>query len=283
MSAAAPQGPPEVTVERAWTRRDAVIYALGVGAGGLDRVAELPYCLEEEPELAVLPTYGTVLARRGEGLLEALGVDRATAQIVHGEQHLAIHRPIPPEGTLQAVSRLVACVPKRRGTVVWAQTDAVLADKPLLTSWSASFVRGAVLDGFGLAPDLPSTELDPAADDVVSVEQGTQQEQALWYRLSGDLNPLHTDDAVARRGGFEVPILHGLCTFGFAARHLLSRAGSGSGLLRIGGRFRSPVLPGERLRTRIWEGEAGRRAFDVVSSSGAIAISRGYAEVTVNE
>jgi acyl dehydratase len=267
-----------MTEERSWTARDAVIYALGVGAGAKDRQAELPQTCEEDPELQVIPSYGTVLARRAEGLLEHLGVDRTTAKIVHGEQHLELHRDIPAHGTLHATSRIVACSTKSTGTVVWARTEASHEGRPLLTSHSASFVRGASLSPFGTAPDLPTAEFE-LGPGVRTIEQATRPEQALWYRLSGDLNPLHVDDDVARDAGFEVPILHGLCTFGFATRHLMSTVPDGHRLRRIGGRFRGPVLPGEGLTTRLRWDTASSATFDVVSTSGVQAISRGYAEV----
>lgn len=262
--------------QRTWSARDSVIYALGVGAGAEQRQADLRYTCEESPELEVVPSFGTVLARRVDGLLEQIGVDRSTAKIVHGEQHLELHTDIPVSGTIRVTSRVVACLAKATGAVVWTRTDASLADKPLLTSHSASFVRDAAPVPFGAAPELPTEEFDhrPGTE---SVEQETRPEQALWYRLSGDLNPLHVDEAFARGAGFDIPILHGLCTFGFATRHLMSTAPAGHRLRRIGGRFRAPVTPGERLTTRFRAGVDGDVEFDVVSSSGAQAISRGYA------
>jgi acyl dehydratase len=236
-----------------YSDRETILYALGVGMGR-DPLgeAELDY-VYERGALKTVPTLASVLTR--SALLRDSGFDYS--KVLHGEQRLALHRPLPPSGQLIADSRVVAAYDKGpdKGAVILTETSvrSVADGAPLFTVGSTVFARGD--GGFGgpagSGPE-PHRLPERAPDLVVALE--TRPDQALLYRLSGDRNPLHADPALARRVGFPAPILHGLCTYGTACRAVLQSV-CGYDHTRITGfdvRFSSPVYPGETIATEIW-------------------------------
>jgi acyl dehydratase len=236
-----------------YSDRETILYALGVGFGRdpLDE-AELDY-VYERGALKTVPTLASVLTR--VALLRDCGYDYS--KVLHGEQRLTLHRPLPPAGKLIADSRVVAAYDKGRdkGAVILAETKVRSAEDgtPLFTLGSTVFARGD--GGFGgPAGSGPEPHRLPArAPDLVCALE-TRPDQALLYRLSGDRNPLHADPALAKRVGFPAPILHGLGTYGTACRAVL-QAVCGYDHTRIAsfdGRFSSPVYPGETIATEIW-------------------------------
>ncbi|HEX2383020.1 MAG TPA: MaoC/PaaZ C-terminal domain-containing protein [Acidimicrobiales bacterium] len=257
--------------ERSWNSKDAILYALGVGCG----VDDLPFTTENTQgvEQQVLPTMGVVLPVGGRGAWDELG-DVNWTMLVHGEQAIELHTPIPVEGTCRSVTTVTGIYDKGSGAVVVTETESVDANtgEPLFTTRSAAFIRGE--GGWGgdrgpSAGDRPQApEREP--DHVVKYETG--RDQALIYRLSGDRNPLHSDPAFAHAAGFDTPILHGLCTYGFTGRALLhTLCGSDPSKFKsMEGRFSSPVFPGDELTISMWltgDGEAifqTRRPGDVV-------------------
>ncbi len=257
--------------ENSWTSKDAILYALGVGAG----VDELQFTTENTQgvEQQVLPTMGVVLGVGGRGAWDALGEVNWT-MLVHGEQAIELHQPIPVNGTARSVTEVVGVYDKGSGAVVATQTtsvDATTGD-PLFTTRSAAFIRGEGGWGGDRGPsgsDRP-TRPERAPDHVVKYQ--TAIDQALLYRLSGDRNPLHSDPSFAHAAGFDRPILHGLCTYGFTGRALLhTLCGSDPTRFRsMEARFSSPVFPGDELTISMWitgDGEAvfqTRRPGDVV-------------------
>jgi acyl dehydratase len=184
--------------------------------------------------------------------------------LVHGQQAVTLHRPIPVSGTAVLTGRIVAMYDKGKAAVVVTATDAVdKADgKTLWTSTNSLFIRGEGGWGGDRGPSGPQNVPPDRAPDF-EVTYQTTKDQALVYRLNGDRNPLHSDPSFAQMGGFDQPILHGLCTYGFTGRALLhSLCGGDSDKFRhIEGRFASPVLPGEALTIRIWKTEAGQAVF----------------------
>ena len=237
----------------AYTDRETMLYALGVGMGRdpLDE-KELPYVFESG-ELKTVPSMASVLAR--VPLLKDCGYDYT--KVLHGEQKLTLHRTLPPQGELIADSRVTAAYDKGpgKGAVILTETRVRLASdgQPLFTQQSTTFARGdggyGGPAGSGPAPH-PIPERKP--DRTVTLE--TRKDQALLYRLNGDRNPLHADPALARRVGFLVPILHGLCTYGTACRAILGSV-AGYDHTRITGfdvRFSAPVYPGESIATDLW-------------------------------
>lgn len=245
--------------EHSWDERDTMLYALGVGAGTND----LAFTTENsrDVDLQALPTMGVVLSTGGFGALRAVG-EFNPAMLVHGEQRIEVHGPIPARGTVRNVGEVTAVWDKGSGAVVeLASTGTDTATgKPLFTSTAALFIRGE--GGFG-GERGPSGKRNVAPDTEPdhTVTHTTSPDQALVYRLSGDRNPLHSDPAFASMAGFDRPILHGLCTYGFAGRALLgSLCGNDPArFTSMEGRFSASVFPGEQLTTRIWvtgDGEA---------------------------
>lgn len=256
------------------TRRDTMLYALGVGATDLDHVYE--------ENLQALPTMAVVLA--GPGFFwrdPALGAD--WKKILHGEQMLTLHRPLPVEGVFVGTTRFEAIEDKGpdKGAIVLVARDIAAEDgTPLATARAKTFLRGD--GGCGSAgPPLPVPPAVPERAPDAVVPLPTAPGQALIYRLSGDYNPLHIDPAVARAGGFAAPILHGLCTYGVVGRALLAHlAGrAGTRLTRIDARFSSPVYPGETIVTDIWETAPGRLAFRArVAERDVVVLTNGVGE-----
>jgi acyl dehydratase len=268
--------------ERSWTSADALLYAVAVGAGLGDPLRELEFTTENSAgiEQKVLPTFGVLVARGAAG--RSLGsFDRA--MLVHAEQAFELHRPLPVAGTARTTSTVTGIYDKGSGALVVTENAAVDAESgdPLVTSRSSAFIRGE--GGFGgeRGPRDGSEQWErPGRDPDLRVEQPTRPEQALLYRLTGDRNPLHTDPRFAARGGFDRPILHGMCTYGITGRALL-HALCDSDPARFGSmsaRFTRPVLPGETLVVSIWR-EDGGAMFQTAKQDGTVVIDRGRMRV----
>jgi acyl dehydratase len=261
---------------RSWDSKDALLYAVGVGAGLGDPLAELEFTTENSQgiEQRVLPTFGVLIAQaRGA---RSLG-DFNHAMLVHAEQYVELHRPLPVAGTVRTVSTVTGIYDKGSGALVASENHAVEVEtgEPLITTRGGTFIRGE--GGFGgeRGTDPPWERPDRAADHTVVLE--TRPEQALIYRLSGDRNPLHVDPKFAARGGFDRPILHGLCTYGVTGRALLHSL-CGSDPARFGsmyGRFSRPVWPGDTLTVSIWEDGDGAALFQTTRPGGVVVIDRG--------
>jgi acyl dehydratase len=195
-------------------------------------------------------------------VMDALAKTRGDfATVVHGGQSLRVHRPIPPKGTLVTTATLKAVYDMKKFAQAVAETKTTLDDgEPLFdTSWSIIYRTGGGFDG----PRPPKTEtVNPPKDRPADfhVELETSAEQALLYRLSGDLNPLHADPAFAAGVGFtQGPILHGLCSYGFLARAIIRGAcgGDATKLLQLDAQFRRPVWPGDTIVVDGWHLEPG--------------------------
>ncbi|MCD9154509.1 MaoC/PaaZ C-terminal domain-containing protein [Aeromicrobium duanguangcaii] len=267
-------------VEKSWTSTDALLYALGVGAGHDNPLEDLAYTTEHGPPdgggQKVVPSYGVMLTWGTRG--RKLG-DFDPAMLVHAEQAIELHRPLPPQGTVSITSTVTSIEDKRSGALVRSAAEAVLVEtgEPLVTSRSGIFIRGE--GGFGgqatAAPDDTVPDRDPDERIVTASWPG----QALLYRLSGDRNPLHSDPSFAARGGFPRPILHGLCTYGITCRSLVDAVAKGDGdaMRSMSGRFSAPVLPGDELTVEVWDVDAGLVAFRVRRTDGTVVIDRGRA------
>ncbi|WP_018803102.1 MaoC/PaaZ C-terminal domain-containing protein [Salinispora arenicola] len=233
-----------------WDSTDVLLYHLALGAGA----DELSYVYEGALR-GVLPTFATVattLRDTEPPSVRMPGIDVDLTRVVHGSQELELHQPIPSKGRCVAQSRIAAVYDKGTAAVVVTETTT-----ELFTSRISIFVKGE--GGFG-GERGPATRVsvpDRAPDAVVL--SPTDPRQALWYRLCGDRNPLHVDPTFASRAGFPRPILHGLCTYGIAAKAAVD-AMLGGDPQRVSGyraRFAGVVFPGETLRTRLWH-EDGR-------------------------
>lgn len=272
-------------IEQAYTVRDTMLYALGVGCGAdpLDAL-DLPYVYERD--LQALPSMATVLGSPGFWLGQPdTGVD--WRQVLHGEQSIEMHRPLAPAGRVVGRNRVEEIIDKGpgRGALIYVRRDLEDADtgEPVCTIRLTSFARGD--GGFGgpAGPLKAVHRLPERAPDHVC-ERVTWLHSALLYRLNGDYNPLHADPEVARAGGFARPILHGLCTYGVACRALVRTVcgNQAARVRRLDVRFSAPVYPGDTLRTEIWDEGPGRAGFRVRAvESDRVAIDNGlllYAE-----
>jgi acyl dehydratase len=242
-------------IEHTYTDKDTILYALGLGCGSdPDAPDDLRFVYERG--LLALPTMAVVLAHPGNWLES----DESTAdysKVLHGEQSLTLHRPIPPVGTVVGRTRIVDLLDKGKDKGAILYTERTILDKAsgasIATMASTTMLRGD--GGWGGKPG-PQPAPHPLPDGAPerTVDLRTHANSALIYRLSGDRNPLHADPNAAAAGGFRTPILHGLCTFGVAGRALV-RACCGGDPARLKSmqvRFSAPVFPGETIRTEIW-------------------------------
>lgn len=255
--------------EASWNSKDCLLYALGVGAGAADPTgAELEFTTENSEGIThhALPTMCVVIpgSAPGESPLKPLG-DPNFATLLHGEQAITVHKPLPVEATVNAVTQIAEIWDKGKAAVVVLETTATdTADgQPMYTTRSKLFFRGE--GGWGGDPGPRGTVAMPErSPDHVATAQ-TRTDQALLYRLNGDHNPLHSDPKFAAMGGFDRPILHGLCTYGTTGRLLLHHLcdGDPSRFNGMDARFSSPVMPGDQLDVHIWS-EADRTMFRTV-------------------
>ena len=235
-----------------------MLYGLSIGLGGdpLDE-RQLRYVLEDGAGgPRAFPTLAVVLATPALWFREPR-FQMDWRRVLQGEQHLAVHEPIPPEGRVTARFRVVEIDDKgpEKGAIIHTERSLRSADTGALlaTLRQSTFARGD--GGFGGDnTSRPTTWARPGRPPDHICELPTPLNAALIYRLTGDRNPLHADPAVARDAGFERPILHGLCTYGVIA-HALVRTVAGYDAVRLrqlGGRFAAPVTPGETISTRVW-------------------------------
>jgi acyl dehydratase len=242
-------------VERTYTERDPIFYALSLGVGQDPVNAdELPFVYEDNTK--VLPTFPVVAAQPGFWARELdSGID--WVKVVHGEHDLVLHSPMPARGTVRSHTRVIEVIDKGAGKGALVISRRQLNDKATgqlyATITQTTFCRGD--GGFGgpprTAPEphaLPTRAPDAVCDLV------TRPEMALLYRWNADMNPLHADPAIAKAAGFGRPILHGLATFGVSGHAILKTlCGYDPGRFRsMAVRFSAPVYPGEAIRTEMW-------------------------------
>ncbi|MDW7729735.1 MAG: MaoC/PaaZ C-terminal domain-containing protein [Bacillota bacterium] len=238
-------------LEYVYSTRDVILYALGIGAGAEPDELKFVY----EGELETIPTYG-VIPPFGAlmGIVGMEGMDFNLAMLLHGEQYLELYRPIPAEGKLISYPKISGIYDKVKGALVEIDVETKTSKgESIFMNRFSTFIRGE--GGFGgeRGPD-PGNEPPDRSPDC-TVEMKTAPQQALLYRLSGDFNPLHADPSFAAMGGFEKPILHGLCTFGFAGRAVLKNYCNNdpSKFRAIKVRFSRHVYPGETIVTEMWK------------------------------
>ena len=245
--------------DAAWTKDQVILYHLGIGAGvPATDPNELTYTYEGS--LKVLPTFGVipVFGAFMGGMAGVPGLDINPIMVLHGEQDLEVHKAIPVEAKVKNEGKVAALYDKGKGAVVILEVET--KDEGGDTIWVnrfSIFARGE--GGFGGDPGPKAGNLPPerAPDNVV--ESPTLPQQALLYRLSGDKNPLHCDPEFAKMGGFDKPILHGLCTYGVVCKAVVDRvlAGDCAKVARYQARFAGVVFPGETIVTSIWR-EGGK-------------------------
>lgn len=263
--------------QSSWTSKDSLLYALGVGAG----VEELAFTTENSMNVdqRALPTQVVTLADFS-GAFANVGSFNP-AMLVHGEQRIELHRELPVAGAVVTTGEITRILDKVKGAVIEVTARSVDADtnEPMFTNVMSVFIRGEGGWGGDRGPSEPrNVAPDREADARITYQ--TSPDQALLYRLSGDRNPLHSDPSFAAMAGFDRPILHGLCTYGFTGRALLSALcdGDPSSLRSMEGRFSSPVFPGEALTIELWRG-AGGAVFRTLGQDGRVVIDNGGVSV----
>lgn len=264
-------GPYEYT----FSERDLIIYALGIGF----TKRNLEYVYEGAKDFKAFPTYGVILPSNA-GAEAFLSTQANFAMVVHGEQGLQIHNPLPRKGTVQTTTTLEGVYDKGSGALIVMRFDTrEKGGAPVCTNWVSAFVRGS--GGFG-GPAQPKKEVlpIPPKDPDVLLDAQTDVNQAALYRLSGDRNPLHIDPAVAKRVGFQEPILHGLCSYGVVCRRFVQEVLKGdSGKVKsYSARFSSPVIPGEKLQVKVWQANPNLCLLEVFNSKGDAVIRNGVIE-----
>lgn len=261
--------------------KDCILYALGIGfAENPTNRAELPFVFEE-PELMVVPSMAAVLASPGFWARDPdVGID--WRRFLHAEQEIIFHRPLFPEAVVYAKTRVDRIIDKGAGKGALIYLERVIQDQEgdLATVRVVNFARGNGGCGGDFGPQPPPHAI-PDGPPERTFETHTDPRSALFYRLSGDPNPIHVDPDMAAAGGFDRPILHGLCSFGIATRAILaSYCDYDPGRLRsIKLRFSKPVYPGETMRVDMW------RIGDVISfratvaDRGVVTLDHGRAEI----
>ena len=262
---------------RTWDSKDCLLYSLGVGAGAADPSrAELEFTTENSTGIdqRVMPTMAVVLNAGG---LDFSAVGQINLFLMlHGEQGITLHREIPVAGTLQSTTTVTGIWDKGKGAVIEFESVSVLADtkEALFTTRMSLFARGEGGWGGDRGPNKVVEIPSGTPDHQVTYQ--TRSDQALLYRLNGDRNPLHADPTFAKAGGFDKPILHGLCTYGFTGRALLHEL-CGSDPARFGSmdvRFSSPVMPGEALTVKMWDTDGGA-LFQTLGQDGRTVLDAG--------
>jgi acyl dehydratase len=272
-------GPPRITHQR-FTQRDAILYALGIGVGQTGEEDDLQFVYESR--LQAFPTLAIVLAAPPFWLDDpAYGID--WKKVVNAGQEMILEGPLPVEGSVSTELRIDALWDKGPAKGALMCSSRRLRDEHgtvLATVHQTHLLRGN--GGFGGVDQPPAEETPPPARPPdASIDLPTHIEQALLYRLSGDLNPLHIDPEVARAAGFDRPILHGSCTFGIVARAVLKAAAGNrpQALRRFGARFSKPVYPGDTIRTQVWQ-DGTRVWFRAIAiERDVVVLDRGMAEL----
>ncbi|MBP7701154.1 MAG: MaoC family dehydratase N-terminal domain-containing protein [Phenylobacterium sp.] len=244
--------------------KDVMLYALGVGMAR-DQMNETELAFVYEKNLKVIPTAATVLAsgmRGAVGPAPEMPAGHRPSQInflmvVHGEQKVELHKPLSASGTYTAQGRTVGAYDKGAGKGAVIINETVWTDEAgekVATLTGSTFARGD--GGFGGPSEgAPEPHVVPTRAPDISVDFDTRDDQALLYRLNGDRNPLHSDPEVAKKAGFDKPILHGLCTYGITCRAILQEVVNfdPDQIYSHQARFSAPVIPGDTITVDIWK------------------------------
>lgn len=279
----------ELVLESAYDERDLALYALGIGAARdpMDK-GELKYVYELGGDFGALPTWGAMpqlnamLAAAKKGGLELPGMSFGFDRLLHGEQYMELKKPLPPHAKLKHVFRFKQAFDKAPNAVItFAISTQDESGEEIAYNEMTSFVKGAGGWGGDRGPSGESNVPPERAPDAV-IEEKTDANQTLLYRLSGDWNPLHADPDFARAFGFEKPILHGMCTFGYCGRHVIKAfcGNDGRYFKSIKVRFAKSVFPGDTLVTRMWKESDTRIVFETsVKERNEVVIKNAVVEL----
>jgi acyl dehydratase len=270
--------------ETRWAADDIILYHLAVGAGVPPTDPnELDYTYERG--LKVLPTYGvTQVAGLMAKAVRVPGLEFDVARLLHGEHDLQVLRPLPIDAQVTTTSRIAEIYDKRTAAIVVVEFDTRAAGETLMRNRFSLFLRGE--GGFGGTAGPTQVARRAGRPPDVVVEVATMPQQALLYRLTGDKHPLHADPRYAAKGGFDRPILHGLCTYGIACKAAVDRVlgGDTSRVSRFQARFAGVVYPGETVVTSMWdEGSGVLVEAEVKERPGAPVLTNGLVTVGTPE
>lgn len=283
---------PETTFT--YNERDATLYALGVGACARDAVddAELKYVYHEDGQqcIKVLPTFAALFSLGSvPNVIEVPGLQYDPRLLLHGQQYIEIYKPFPSSACVQNKAIISGLHDKGKAAILEIETTSYEKESGEILSMnrSTTFLRGA--GGFSKSSPPYSYSKYPTNHMAVKIpksqphavyEDCTQPSQALLYRLSGDYNPLHSDPALAKIAGFSRPILHGLCTLGFAVRAIIKCICNGDpDMIRsISCRFLLHVYPGESLITEMWR-EGSRVIYQAKVKERNRTVISGYVDL----
>jgi len=265
-----------------YSEKDTILYALGIGFGQqATNPDHLKYVYEKD--LQAFPTMAVVLGYPGFWMKNPeAGIN--WVKLVHGEQRLTIHRPIPAKGRVIGRSRITHVIDKGADKGALVVTERTLSDADgnvLVTIAQTTFCRGD--GGLSQSDESPAAlEATPDTAPDMTCSLPILEQAALIYRLCADNNPLHADPEVAARAGYPRPILHGLCTYGVAARAIVQTVcgHDANKLVSMNTRFSSPVYPGETLVVEMWKDEnKGVRFRAKVAERDIVVLSHGYAGI----
>ena len=266
-------GPWSAPVDISYAQRDVLLYAVGIGC------TDLRFIYEGHAGFAVFPTFAIRWGGAGLVLDKALLPPSPGPLTLDAERCIEQLAPLPLAGTVQVRSRLLAVHPRGKGNA-FVESESEVTDangQVCVRMVSGSYRRGVQqlgdivpFEGAGLSRSSRITTLERAPE--LELVARIASNQAQLYRLSGDYNPLHVDPAAARFGGFDAPILHGLCTYGHCGQLLLGAlcGGDAARFLSLKLRFSSPVYPGDELHLRAWHDGPGRVVFDALVDDHAV-------------
>jgi len=247
--------------ESAYVEDDVILYHLGVGAGDPPTdPGELAYTYEKNlkvlPSFAVIPAFGSM-----GGIASVPGMQFNFAMLLHGEQEVILHKPLPVRQKLKTSAHIPEIWDKGKAALVILESTAKdEQDDALFTNRFSLFIRGE--GGFGGEPGPKAGNAAPERRPDGVVTRKTLPQQALLYRLSGDKNPLHADPGFAKLAGFDRPIIHGLCSYGVACKAIVDDVldGDVTRVARYQARFSGVGFPGETYETSWWR-EDGKILF----------------------
>ena len=268
-------------VVQSYTKKDTMLYALGLGFGQNPTDAnELQYVYEKD--LLTFPTMAVVMGHPGSWLSDPeSGIDMT--KVLHGEQALQIHKPMPIEGTIVAETKVLEVIDKgaEKGAVIIIERKLFEQNSHELYCTQHSTIMARGNGGFGgPVTSIPKPHALPERQGDKIVEILTSTQAALLYRLSGDYNPLHADPELAKKVGFDAPILHGLASFGIAARAVLQACDitNPDKLSFISLRFSKPVYPGETISTEVWRDKDVVSFRSIVTERDVVVLNNGKVE-----
>lgn len=261
-------------VSISWNEKDTMLYALGVGAKPTD---ELDFLYEGKGPL-VLPTYAVIPGMRALGNI-GQAVKLKIQRLLHGEQGIELLRPLPAKADITLNSRISEVWDKGKAGVIGVTAEGSDADGPLFRTHATLFYLGG--GGFGgeSGPSTKDKNIPPAREPDVVVEHQTREEQGALYRLSGDRVALHIDPGFARKAGYDRPFMHGLCTYGFVGRAILSGLCNGdpAKFRSMSGRFAERVQFEEKIITKMWVTSPGEAVVQAENQDGVVVLSQASA------